>query len=64
MNNNLSSNACPRCSEVETWSHVVQHRTLKDKNVQFMNELIRSLKPKAITNKQKMIIENIHSDLK
>ena len=44
-------------------SYVIQFATLKDENVQFINDLIQKLKPKAVIIEQNMVLDNIISDL-
>ena len=44
-------------------SYVIQFATLKDENVQFINDLMQKLKPKAVMIEQNMVLDNIISDL-
>ena len=38
FNMNLASNRCPRCNEIETWSHVMQCESLRTVNEGIMEE--------------------------
>ena len=42
---------------------MIQCATLKDENIQFINNLMQKLKLKAVIIEQNMVLDNIRSDL-
>ena len=63
LNVNLPSNKCPRCNEIETWSHVIQCEALRVKNEAFVDEIHKELKKKCNTEDQNSIVSMIKNDL-
>ena len=64
FNQNLPSNRCPRCGEIETWHHIATCRTLSDQNSIFLQDLEGDLNKQAQTEQQKSANHNIINDLR
>ena len=55
---------CPRCGSKETWSHVVQCRTLSDYNDPFVKDVEKNIKKIARMDQQQKVIRNVISDMR
>ena len=63
FNYNLPQSNCPRCGNIETWSHVIQCSALHDTNKKFVSNVIKEITPKVCTDAQKQVVQGVKQDL-